>query len=329
MNPVALAIIIGYGAVLADRGEIQVGTVIAFTLLLTRLFEPIEQFIELTSLLQTAGAAFSRTFGFLDRAPALVDEPDAAQFTRGPGRIELDHVTFRYAPGAPPAVADLDLVVAAGERIAVVGTSGAGKSTLAKLIGRFYDPTEGTIRIDGQDLRHLQSPSLRRDVVVVPQEGFLFDGTIATNVALGRPGAGRAEVEHACHEIGFQDAIDRIPGGLDAPVANRGLTLSSGQRQLVALARAFLADPSVIVLDEATSNLDPATDALVEHALAQLLAGRTAIVIAHRVPTALRAERVVVLEHGRVVEAGPPGQLAAAGGAFARWVRAALASVSA
>ena len=175
-------------------------------------------------------------------------------------------------------------MIAPGERIAVVGTSGAGKSTLAKLIGRFYDPTQGSIRIDDQDLRDLRSQSLRRHVVVVPQEGFLFDGTIASNIALGRPGASRAEVERACCEIGFQDAIDRIPGGLDAAVANRGLTLSSGQRQLVALARAFLADPAVIVLDEATSNLDPATDALVEQALSRLLAGRTAIVIAHRVP---------------------------------------------
>ena len=328
MNPVSLAIIIGYGAVLADRNEVQVGTVIAFTLLLTRLFEPIEQFIELTSLLQTAGAAFSRTFGFLGRVPALVDAPASTEFERGPGRVELEAVTFRYHDDAPPAVADLDLVIAPGERIAVVGTSGAGKSTLAKLIGRFYDPTQGSIRIDDQDLRDLRSQSLRRHVVVVPQEGFLFDGTIASNISLGRPGATRAEVERACCEIGFQDAIERIPGGLDATVANRGLTLSSGQRQLVALARAFLADPAVIVLDEATSNLDPATDALVEQALSRLLAGRTAIVIAHRVPTAQRAERVIALEHGRIVEQGSPATLVEADGAFARWVRAALASVT-
>ena len=328
MNPVALAIIIGYGAVLANRNEVQVGTVIAFTLFLTRLFEPIEQFIELTSLLQTAGAAFSRTFAFLGRAPALVDAPDAAEFARGAGRIDLDGVTFRYSEDAPAAVADLDLVIAPGERVAVVGTSGAGKSTLAKLIGHFYDPSEGSIRIDGQDLRHVESTSLRRDVVVVPQEGFLFDGTIGSNIALGRRGASRADVERACREIGFGDAIDRIPGGLDAAVANRGLTLSSGQRQLVALARAFLADPAVIVLDEATSNLDPATDALVERALGKLLAGRTAIVIAHRVPTAQRAERVIAMEHGRIVEQGSPAALVEADGAFARWVRASLASVT-
>jgi ATP-binding cassette subfamily B protein len=328
MNPVALAIIIGYGAVLADRHEVQVGTVVAFTLLLTRLFEPIEQFIELTSLLQTAGAAFSRTFDFLGRAPALLDAPDAEPFERGAGRVEVDDVTFSYRDGAPPAVTGLALDIAPGERVAVVGTSGAGKSTLAKLIGRFYDPSQGSIRVDGQDLRLVQSPSLRRHVVVVPQEGFLFDGTIESNIALGRPGATRADVERACREIGFGDAIGKIPGGLDARVANRGLTLSSGQRQLVALARAFLADPAVIVLDEATSNLDPATDAVVERALSRLLADRTAIVIAHRVPTARRAGRVVVLEHGRIVEQGSPTTLADADGAFARWVRAALASVT-
>lgn len=324
-NPLALAIIVGYGSVLANRNEISVGTVIAFTLFLTRLFEPIEQFTELTSLVQTAGAAFSRTFAFLGRAPALVDDPEALDFRRGEGRIEIDGVTFRYADGAPPAVAGADLVIAPGERIAVVGTSGAGKSTLAKLIGRFYDPSEGKICIDGQDLRRVRSSSVRKHVVVVPQEGFLFDGTIGSNIALGRPGATPDEVEQACREIGFANAIDKIPGGLEASVANRGLTLSSGQRQLVALARAFLADPAVIVLDEATSNLDPATDAMVEHALGKLLTGRSAIVIAHRVTTARRAERVIVLEHGRIVEQGAPDALVAANGAFARWVRAALA----
>ncbi len=328
MNPAALAIIIGYGAVLADRSGIQVGTVVAFTLFLTRLFEPIEQFSELTSLLQTAGAAFSRTFDFLGRAPALVDAPDSVDFERGPGEIVVDAVTFRYRDDAPPAVVDLDLAIAPGERVAVVGTSGAGKSTLAKLIGRFYDPTSGCVRIDGQDLRRARAASLHANVVVVPQEGFLFDGTIADNIRMGKPAATPAEIAEACRVMGFADAIERIPGGLDAVVANRGLSLSSGQRQLVALARAFIADPEVIVLDEATSNIDPATDALVERALGKLVASRTAIVIAHRVPTALRAERVIVLERGRIVEQGPPRALVAADGAFARWVRAALAPVS-
>jgi ATP-binding cassette subfamily B protein len=329
LHPVALTIVIGYGAVLADQGVIQVGTLIAFTLYLTRLFEPIQQFTELNTLLQAASAAFTRTFEFLARAPSLVDAPDAVPFRRARGEVRIEHVTFRYAPEAPPAIADLDLTVRAGERIAVVGTSGAGKSTLAKLVGRFYDPTEGRVLIDGQDLRTVQSASLRHHVVVVPQEGFLFDGTIAGNIAMGRPGADRSDIDAAVGRLGFASALERIPGGLDARVANRGLTLSSGQRQLVALTRTFLADPAVVVLDEATSNLDPATDALIEHALSGLLESRTAIVIAHRVGTALRADRVIVLEHGRAVEQGAPDALAAREGPFARWVAAARAAISA
>jgi ATP-binding cassette subfamily B protein len=329
MQPVALAIVIGYGAVLADRGVVEVGTLIAFTLYLTRLFEPIQQFTELNSLLQAASAAFSRTFEFLDRAPTLTDRDDAHDFARGAGEVSVEDVTFRYAPDAPPAVADLDIHLAPGERIAVVGTSGAGKSTLAKLIGRFYDPTEGRVVIDDQDLRDVRHAALRRDVMVVPQEGFLFDGTIADNIALGHPNATREELLDACERLGLAEVLGRIPGGLDARIANRGLSLSSGQRQLVALVRAFVADPAVIVLDEATSNLDPATDALVEHALVGLLEQRTSIVVAHRVGTALRADRVIVLEHGRIVEDGPPDVLAARDGAFARWVAAARAATTA
>ena len=235
LHPVALTIVIGYGAVLADQGKIEVGTLIAFTLYLTRLFEPIQQFTELNTLMQAASAAFTRTFEFLGRGPSLVDAPDAVAFRRERGEVRIEGVTFRYAPDAVPAVADLDLTVRAGERIAVVGTSGAGKSTLAKLVGRFYDPTEGRVLIDGQDLRTVQSASLRHHVVVVPQEGFLFDGTIIDNIALGRPDATRAEIEAAVSVLGFAGALARIPGGLDARVANRGSTLSSGQRQLVAL----------------------------------------------------------------------------------------------
>jgi ATP-binding cassette subfamily B protein len=329
MQPVALAIVIGYGAVLADRGVIEVGTLIAFTLYLTRLFEPIQQFTELNSLMQAASAALSRTFEFLDRRPTLTDRDGARDFRRGPGEVRIEDVTFPYAPDAPPAVADLDIHLAPGERIAVVGTSGAGKSTLAKLVGRFYDPTSGRVLIDGQDLRDIRHAPLRRDVMVVPQEGFLFDGTIADNIALGHPNATREELVAACERLGLAGVLSRIPGGLDARIANRGLSLSSGQRQLVALVRAFVADPAVIVLDEATSNLDPATDALVEHALVGLLDQRTSIVVAHRVGTALRADRVIVLEHGRIVEDGPPEELAGREGAFARWVAAARAATTA
>lgn len=322
LHPIALAIVVGYGSWLVSQDQARAGVVLAFSLYLTRLFEPIQQFTELTHLLQSASASFARVFEFRARRPAIVDRPGAFDFVAGEGEIRIEAVTFRYGPDSPVVLHDLDLMIPPGQRVAVVGTSGAGKSTVAKLVARFYDPTTGRVLIDGQDARDVTGSSLRRSVIVVPQEGFLFDGTVADNVAVGRPGATRAEVEQACAALGFGARIDAIPGGLDAVVANRGLTLSSGQRQIVGLARAFLAAPKVIVLDEATSNLDPATDALVESAMTALLAERTAIVIAHRVHTALRADRVLVFEHGRVVEDGAPGALAAADGPFSRWVAA-------
>ncbi len=321
--PVALAILIGYGTNLVQSGEIKIGVVIAFSLYINRLFEPIQQFTELTSLLQSAGASFARVFEFRALQPKVLDRPGAFDFVPTQGEIRFDAVSFRYSPGAVDALHDVDLVVPACQRVAVVGTSGAGKSTFAKLVARFYDATEGRVLIDGQDLRDVLGPSLRKHVIVVPQEGFLFDGTVAENVGVARPEATRAEIEAACEAMGFASRIAAIPGGLDCVVANRGLTLSSGQRQMVALARAFLSEPRVIVLDEATSNLDPATDALVEEAMHTLLADRTAIVIAHRINTAVRADRVLVFEHGVIVEDGPPAQLEAIeGGAFARWVAA-------
>ena len=322
--PLALAVLIGVGSHLVANGTVKIGVVIAFSLYINRLFEPILQFTELTNLLQAAGACpWARVFEFRATIPSVVDRPGAYDFVPGGGEVRFDDVSFRYAPGARDAVSDVDLVIPAHERVAVVGTSGAGKSTFAKLVARFYDASEGQVVIDGQNLRDVTGSTLRRHVIVVPQEGFLFDGTVADNVGIARGDAGRDEIEAACAAMGLGERIAAIPGGLDAVVANRGLTLSSGQRQLVALARAFLAEPDVIVLDEATSNLDPATDALVERAMHTLLADRTAIVIAHRINTAIRADRVLVFEHGRVVEDGPPSELELIpGGAFARWVAA-------
>jgi ATP-binding cassette subfamily B protein len=324
LNPVALAIIVCYGTWLVRNGQAQIGAVVGFTLLINRLFEPIQQFTELTSLLQAASASFARVFDFLAREPMVRDRAGAYDFEPTIGEVRLADASFRYAPDAPDALRAVDIVIPPRQRVAVVGTSGAGKSTFAKLIARFYDPTEGHVLIDGQDLSEVTGSSLRHHVIVVPQEGFLFDGTVADNVAAARPDATRDEIEAACTAMGLMERIATIPGGLDASVANRGLTLSSGQRQLVALARAFLAEPKVIVLDEATSNLDPATDAAVEHAMEHLLADRTAIVIAHRINTALRADRVLVFEHGVIVEDGPPEELEAdPSGAFAKWVAAA------
>jgi len=326
VHPIALTSIIGVGAWLVSRDVVTVGTVVAFTIYLNRLFEPIQQFTELNSMLQSAGASFARVFEFKARRPQLVERPGAVDFVPGPGEVRLDHVRFRYSTDGPDVLPALHLTIPPRQRVAVVGTSGAGKSTLAKLIVRFYDPTEGHVLVDGQDVRDVTESSLRRNVVVVPQEGFLFDGTVADNIGISRSDATRADVEASCAALGFSDRLDAIPDGLDAIVSNRGLTLSSGQRQLVALARAFLAEPRVIVLDEATSNLDPATDVLVEEAMHRLLRDRTAIVIAHRINTALRADRVLVMEHGRVVEDGPPLELESRGGAFARWAAATRAA---
>jgi ATP-binding cassette, subfamily B, bacterial len=326
LHPLALTSVIGVGAWLVANDAVTIGTVIAFSIYLNRLFEPIQQFTELNSMLQSAGASFARVFEFKARRPKLVEHPGAVDFVPGAGEVVIEHVRFRYGTDAPDVIPAMHLVIPPCQRVAIVGTSGAGKSTVAKLIARFYDPTEGRVLVDGQDVRLLTSSTLRRHVVVVPQEGFLFDGTVADNIAISRESASRDEIAVACDALGFSDRLDAIPDGLDSIVSNRGLTLSSGQRQLVALARAFLAEPLVIVLDEATSNLDPATDALVEDAMHRLLADRTAIVIAHRINTALRADRVLVMEHGRVVEDGPPLELESHGGAFARWVAATRAA---
>ncbi len=328
LHPIALAAVIGVGGWLVSRDAVTTGTVVAFTIYLNRLFEPIQQFTELNSMLQSAGASFARVFEFRARQPRLVDDPAAAEFVPGAGEVRLDQVRFRYSDEGPDVIPGLHLTIPPGQRVAVVGTSGAGKSTLAKLVARFYDPSAGHVFVDGQDVRSVTGVSLRRHVLVVPQEGFLFDGTVADNIGISRDGASRAEVVAACRTLGFAERLESIPGGFDAVVSNRGLTLSSGQRQLVALARAFLAEPRVIVLDEATSNLDPATDVLVEDAMHRLLADRTAIVIAHRINTALRADRVLVMEHGRVVEDGPPHELELQGGAFAHWVAATRAAAT-
>ena len=321
--PVALAVLIGVGSHLVANHTVKIGVVIAFSLYINRLFEPILQFTELTNLLQAAGSVVG----------ARVRVPRHRSERRRPSRrLRLRTGWWRGALRrcVVPLCAGRSRC---GERCRSrhPGPRARGRRRherrrqehVCQAGPRFYDASEGQVVIDGQNLRDVTGSSLRRHVIVVPQEGFLFDGTVADNVGVARGDAGRDEIEAACAAMGLGERIAAIPGGLDAVVANRGLTLSSGQRQLVALARAFLAEPDVIVLDEATSNLDPATDALVERAMQMLLADRTAIVIAHRINTAIRADRVLVFEHGRVVEDGPPSELELIpGGAFARWVAA-------
>ena len=321
LQPLAIAAVIAVGALQAADGRATVGTVVAFTLYLGRLFEPIQQLTELAQIFQQAAASYRKVFTFRDERPAIRDAPDAVPYEPRGGHVELAGVTFAYDDQAPAVIRDVSLEVPSGQRVALVGTSGAGKSTLAKLVARFYDVDGGNVMIDGQNVKEVTVESLRQRVALVPQDGFLFDGSITDNIAVACPGCSRDDIEAACASLGILERFAALPDGLDTTVSNGGLSLSSGQRQLVALARALVAKPEVVILDEATSNLDPATDALVERALASLLEGRTALVIAHRVETAMRADRVVMMDAGKIVEDGAPSQLVAAGGTFSDWVK--------
>lgn len=321
MPPLTLGVVVVVGFLLVSRGNLTIGAVIGFTLYLNRLFEPIQQLAELSHLLQTAVAGQAKLFSFLDERPEVTDGLGAPDLPSGPGEIVVEDVCFRYRADSPDVLHHIDLRVPAGQAVALVGRSGCGKSTLAKLLVRFHDPTEGRVAIDGWDLRSVTGSSVRARVALLPQEGYLFDGSVVDNITAARPGAGSAEAEAACRALGILERLSSLPCGLRTPVVNGGLTLSSGQRQLVALARAWLADPQVLVLDESTSNLDPATRLVVERALGRLMKGRTSVVIAHRLATALAADRVVVLADGRIVDDGVPADLLQRDGAFARWAK--------
>jgi ABC-type multidrug transport system fused ATPase/permease subunit len=268
--------------------------------------------------LQSATAALEKLAGVLDEPPGVPEPADPTPLPGvGAGDIHFQGVRFAYR-GDRPVLPRLDLHIPAGQTVAVVGATGAGKSTVAKLVARFYDPSEGTVTLDGVDLREITDDDLRRAVVMVTQENFLFSGTVAENIGFGRPGASREEIEAAARAIGADTFIRALPDGYDTDVRKRGGRLSAGQRQLVAFARAFLADPAVLILDEATSSLDIPSERLVQRALRTILADRTAIVIAHRLSTVEIADRVLVLDHGRVVEDGPPAELVTGGGRYAR-----------
>ncbi len=313
---VGLVLFVG-GARVLD-GAMSFGSLVAFILYLAWFFEPIIQLSNVYNLLQGALAALSKIFGILDTSPLVQESPDAVAFHRDvEGRIRFEDVTFGYDPGIP-IIEHLDLEIQPGERLAVVGETGAGKSTIAKLGARFYDPQAGRITIDGIDLRDLRTDELRRAVAMVPQEGFLFTGTVRENIAYARPEMTDDEIWSVAGVLGIETWLRSLPERLDTEVRERGMRLSSGERQLVSLARAMAADPAVIVLDEATSNLDPETEATVEEALGHLLEGRTAIVIAHRLQTAQRADRILVVSDGRIAEQGRFDDLIASGGVFAR-----------
>jgi ATP-binding cassette subfamily B protein len=308
------ALALGVGGYWVHNGTLTLGTVAFFVLALSNLFEPVQQLSQLFNTVQSAGAGLRKLFELLD-TPVDVPERQAAVDLPAEGDIDVDHVSFTYATG-PPVLQDVSLRIAAGTRLALVGPTGAGKSTLAKLITRLYDPTDGTVRFGDVDLRDATLASLRRRVVVIPQEGFLFNGSIRDNVRMARDGASDAEVDDALRAVDAYDRFTAMPEGLDTEVRERGSRLSAGEKQLVSLARAALANPAVLVLDEATSSLDPGTEALVEGAVDRLLDGRTVVVIAHRLSTAARADRVGVVAGGRLVELGTHDELLAADGHY-------------
>jgi ATP-binding cassette subfamily B protein len=317
-------VVLFIGGRMVLRGELSIGTLAAFILYLTAFFAPIQQLVQLYTTYQSGQAAVVKIRDLLATEPSVQQRPDAYDLPTVEGRVELRNVGFEYLAGVP-VLRHVDLVVEPGETFAFVGATGSGKSTMAKLVTRFHDPTTGTVRIDGHDLREVTLASLRRQLGVVPQEPFLFAASLRDNVAFGRPDATADEVLDACRAVGLGDVLARLPDGIDTFVHERGVSLSSGERQLLALARAFLARPRVLVLDEATSSLDLESETVVERALDAVLQGRTAIVIAHRLATAMRADRIAVVDAGRIVELGSPAELRALGGRWAEmeaaWLR--------
>jgi len=323
--------ILGQGLLLGIGGDevlhhqLSIGALVAFFLYLNRFFAPIQLLVQQYNALQQGRSSITRLRELLETAPNVDEGDDAAVLAPLEGRITFEHVSFAYGPG-PDVLSDVDLEIAPGESVAFVGPTGAGKSTMAKLANRFYDPTAGRVLLDGVDARSVTLRSLRSQLGVVPQEPFLFAGSVRSNLRFGRPEATDAEIDEAIDVVGLRELIERLPQGLDTPVHERGQTLSTGERQLLALARAFLARPRVLILDEATSSLDLRSETVIERALDAILEGRSAILIAHRLTTAQRADRIAVIDGGTVVEVGTPAQLIARSGAYATMHAAWLAS---
>ena len=315
LSAAATAIVLGYGGYLTFENRVSVGTLFAFLLYLSNFFDPIQQLSQLYNTFLSATAALDKIVDVLDEEPEIVDRRGALDLTRIDGHVRFDCVRFGYGRG-PEVLHGIDLDIPAGTTAALVGHTGAGKSTIAKLLARFYDPREGAITIDGTDLRDVTQASLRRQLGIVPQEGFLFAGTVRDNIAFGRPDARPEEIVAAAQAVGAHEFILRLEDGYETELQERGTRLSLGQRQLVAFARALLADPRILILDEATSSVDIGTERRIERALGTLLTGRTAFVIAHRLSTIRSADLIVVLEHGVVVEQGSHDELMARQGLY-------------
>jgi ABC-type multidrug transport system fused ATPase/permease subunit len=309
LSAVATSVVLGYGGILVFRGQLTPGALFAFIALLANFFDPVQQLSQFYQTLLGAMAALDKVVEVLETDPAMSDSPTAGPLPPIAGKVEFHHVRFSYAPGASEVLHDVSFTAEPGQTIALVGHTGAGKSTVVKLLARFYDPTAGRVLIDGHDLRDVTAQSLRSQLGIVPQEGFLFSGTVRSNIAFGRPDASLEDVVAAAQAVGADEFIRALPEGYDTQIQERGARLSIGQRQLVAFARALLADPRILILDEATSSVDIPTEARIEEALQTLLAGRTALVVAHRLSTIRGADVIVVLEHGEVIEAGTHRQL--------------------
>ncbi|WP_347221233.1 ABC transporter ATP-binding protein [Mycolicibacterium poriferae] len=314
---ITTGVVLLYGGYRVLNGEMTIGTLTAFLLYLRMFFEPMQEISQFFNTFQSAASALEKLAGVLAQKPAIDDPDEPRRLDAVRGEIALQDVRFEYVAGRP-VLPGLDLAVPAGQTVALVGTTGAGKTTIAKLVTRFYDPTAGSVTLDGVDLRGVAQAELRHHVVMVTQENFMFGGTIADNIRFGRPEATDDEVRDAARAVGADAFIEALPEGYATDVAKRGGRLSAGQRQLVAFARAFLADPAVLILDEATSSLDIPSERMVQRALETVLADRTALVIAHRLSTVQIADRVLVLEHGRIIEDGSPAELVAANGSYAK-----------